>query len=139
MAYPHWQQQPYQFPQYQPQAPQLQQTAPTQPSALLWVSGLAEAQAYPVAPNNAVALWDSSAPAIYLKQADASGRPTIKAYDLTEREAAPTASPPPANVNTSYATKDDLEALNGALDSLRREVEAMKRKGNKKAEVTEGE
>ena len=31
---------------------------------------------YLVAPNSAVALWDSNSPTIYLKQADASGKPS---------------------------------------------------------------
>ena len=65
--------------QYQP----LQQ--PNQQQSIVWVSGEQEAMSYLVAPNNAVALWDSVQPVIYLKQADASGKPTIKIYDLVER------------------------------------------------------
>ena len=57
---------------------------PYQPS-IIWVNGEQEAAAYPVAPNNAVALWDSAAPAIYLKKADAAGKPTMQAFDLVER------------------------------------------------------
>lgn len=56
------------------------------PTSIIWVKGAGEAAAYPVAPNNAVALWDSDAPVIYLKQADASGRPVVKAFDLVERK-----------------------------------------------------
>ena len=87
MAYPFYQS-PYQqfggyYPQgYQPAAqPQMvqpQQMQPTQmpvanqapsTSGIIWVSGAQEAQMYPVAPNNAVALWENSGKLIYLKQA----------------------------------------------------------------------
>ena len=66
--------------------PQLQASQPTQqsPTSIIWVSGEREAAVYPVAPNNAVALWDSDAPVIYLKKADASGKPTMQAFDLVE-------------------------------------------------------
>lgn len=101
-----------QYMQYQPQQ---------QSTGVLWVSGMQEALAYPVAPNNAVALWDSSCPAIYLKQADASGKPSIKTYDLVERkETAPAASSAPA---PDYATKDDVKALAKALAALKKKVE----------------
>ena len=54
-------------------------SAPAQnQNSIIWVNGDKEASAYPVAPNNAVALWDSENPTIYLKQADASGRPSNK-------------------------------------------------------------
>ena len=86
--------------QYQPipqQIPQVQpQQAQTGGQSMVWVSGEAEAMAYLVAPNSAVALWDSNAPTIYLKQADASGKPSIKVYDLVERTQKPVqASQPP--------------------------------------------
>ena len=72
--------------QYQPMPQQIPQVQPQQAQAggqsMVWVSGEAEAMAYLVAPNSAVALWDSNSPTIYLKQADASGKPSIKVYDL---------------------------------------------------------
>ena len=68
--------------QYQPMQPPQQ---PQQGNAqIVWVPGGQAAFEYPVAPNSAVALWDSTAPVIYLKQADASGKPTTKIYDLLE-------------------------------------------------------
>lgn len=95
------------YPQVQPQ---------TAPSSLIWVGSFAEAQLYPVAPNNAVALWDSSTPAIYVKQADASGRPTIKAYDLVERV---DVAPQPSASTQAYVTKNELTA---ALEALKSEL-----------------
>jgi len=112
--------QPYQQAYYQPIQP-TQQTQ--QPSSLIWVGSFSEAQMYPVAPNAAVALWDASSPAIYLKQADASGRPTIKIFDLVERTDAPKQQ---EGKLSDYATKDDLAAFNAALDALKGNIEAIR-------------
>ena len=78
------------------------------------MSGEAEAMAYLVAPNSAVALWDSNAPTIYLKQAD--GKPSIKVYDLVERTQKPVqASQPPV---VEYAPLSRVEALEARLNEL---------------------
>lgn len=106
------------FPAYQQSYYQPQQNP--QPASLIWVASLSEAQMYPVAPNAAVALWDSTAPAIYLKQADPSGRPTMRIYDLVERVEA---TPEPA---ASYATRDDLAAFTAALETIRTEIESIR-------------
>ena len=64
--------------QYQPMPQQMPQVQPQQAQvsgqSMVWVNGEQEAMGYLVAPNSAVALWDSNAPTIYLKQADASGK-----------------------------------------------------------------
>ena len=117
---------PYQYmPGYQPyyQPPMADQLAQLQPQhaqtggqSMVWVSGEAEAMAYLVAPNSAVALWDSNAPTIYLKQADASGKPSIKVYDLVERTQKPVqASQPPV---VEYAPLSRVEALEARLNEL---------------------
>lgn len=134
--------QPYQQSYYQPQQVQPVQQAP-QPASLIWVGSYAEAQMYPVAPNAAVALWDSSSPAIYLKQADASGRPTLKTYDLVERV---DATAQQEDKSTEYATKEDLAAFSTALKAIKSDIETMrgdiygiagKRKPTKRAEDDE--
>ena len=122
-------QQPYfqQTPQYQPQY------QPPQTS-ILWVSGEKEAQMYPVAPNNAVTLWSQSEPVVYLKQADATGKPSLKAYDLVERaESANTGVSSVDGKSITYATKDELSAVVGAvkgfddsIGSIKSEIEQMK-------------
>lgn len=102
---------------YQPYQPVYQPTF--QNTGIIWVSGELEAQNYPVAPNNAVALWESSGRAVYLKQTDASGRPTLKAYDLTERVRTPQDSSSPAGgKSTAYATKDELAALSAVVAGI---------------------
>ena len=87
--------------------------------SMVWVNGEQEAMGYLVAPNSAVALWDSNSPTIYLKQADASGKPSIKIYDLVERSNA-TRTAPAATQEPSirYATQDDLDALAARVDAL---------------------
>ena len=106
--------------QYQPipqQIPQVQpQQAQTGGQSMVWVSGEAEAMAYLVAPNSAVALWDSNAPTIYLKQADASGKPSIKVYDLVERTQKPVQASQPSGVE--YAPLSRVEALEARLNEL---------------------
>jgi len=104
------------------QAPPVQQQPQQQANTqIVWVPGSQAAFEYPVAPNSAVALWDSTAPVIYLKQADASGKPTTKIYDLVERTAtaapvSPTQAPQPPAVE--YATREQLDALAARVDAL---------------------
>lgn len=100
----------YQHPQQTYYQPQQQQ------SSIIWVNSEIEAQNYPVAPNNAVALWDSNKAAIYLKQTDASGRPTFKAFDLVEHKIADLSQEKMTADN--FISKADLEALRGDLTAL---------------------
>lgn len=134
--------------QTMPQAQPVQQTQPVQPqnpSSILWVRNNQEAAMYPVAPNNAVALWDSGSPVIYLKQADASGKPTMKTFDLVERIEKPSESvSPQTSTDIAYATKDELAALagivrdvDGVIAELKDDVNNLKAKTSvrKKKEV----
>jgi hypothetical protein len=101
---------------------------PLPQSGVQWVSGEQEARSWMVAPNAAVALWDSTAPTVYLKQADASGKPTLKVYDLVERLAsAPDAQKAPT---AEYVTRKEFDAL-AALVS---EMKGKKRKEEKSDE-----
>lgn len=95
--------------QFQP----MQQPAQQQSPSIVWVQSEMEAASYPVAPNNAVTLWDSNAPVVYLKQADASGKPSMKVYDLVERTQRPVQVP-----TVEYAPLSRLEALEARLNEL---------------------
>lgn len=133
--YPYYYQpyQPYQPPmadqlmqlrqnQYQPniqQVPQ-QQAAPS----IVWVQNEMEAANYLVAPNSAVTLWDSNSPVVYLKQADASGKPSMKIYDLVERTQRLVQAPQAQAVE--YAPLSRLEALEARLNELTAVKEAPK-------------
>lgn len=116
---------------YQPQMPQVLQTQQPQiqqpqTSGIIWISGLMEAQAYPIAPNNAVALWEKSGKTIYLKQADATGKPSITIYDLVERtESAQDGSIESAKP-MNYATKEELSIVVGAVKSYDEILSALK-------------
>ncbi len=127
---------------------------PSSPSTIIWVRNNQDAAMYPVAPNNAVALWDSSAPVIYLKQADASGKPSMKIYDLVERAEQPVdGSKNDGGKDTPYAMKEDVAALasvvkgfDGMIASMKGDIEKMsgdlygiagKKKSTKKTESEE--
>lgn len=153
MAFPFYQNyQPfgYYYPQTYQQIPQVQaqqqQPQSNNTSGIIWVSGQQEAQMYPVAPNNAVALWENSGKVIYLKTADATGKPSLRIFDLVERtELASNASGAQDDKLPDYATKDELSAILGAMKSITSEIEQMKgdlygvagRKRTSKKEVTE--
>lgn len=136
---PIYPQQYQQMVQPQMQTQQIQQ--PQNQSSILWVRNGQEAAMYPVAPNNAVALWDSGNPVIYLKQADASGKPTMKTYDLVERAEMPQNDSKSSEGNSSdFATKTELAALasvvkdvDGLIASIREDVDALKAKTPKRA------
>lgn len=98
---------------YQP-VQNLQQT-PMAPS-IVWVQNEMEAANYLVAPNSAVTLWDSNSPVVYLKQADASGKPSMKTYDLVERVQRPAQAVQGPVVE--YAPLSRLEALEARLDAM---------------------
>ena len=117
MAYPYY---PYSPNFFQSPAPdqlaQLRQNYQPASPSIVWVQNEAEASSYLVAPNSAVTLWDSNAPVVYLKQADASGKPSMKTYDLVERTQRPIQ--PPQTQHVEYATKEELKALAARLDAL---------------------
>lgn len=133
MAYPYYQ--PYQnFYQPMPDPAQMRQPVmqqapiqqqPVQQGGVQWVGGELEARNYLIAPNSAVALWDSTAPRVYLKQADASGKPSLKAYDLVERtETAPEATQAPA---VSYVTRAEFDELAAAVREMRGKKEKKRK------------
>lgn len=118
------------------QLTQLRQMQPTTPMAantqsMLWVSGRSEADAYLVAPNSAVALWDATSPIVYLRQADATGKPSTVAYDLVERSDAPPVAAQAADMSR-YITRDELEEI--LAERLRRPSKATA----KREEVVDG-
>lgn len=121
----------YPYSGYQPvYQPTVQQNQLPAQQTMIWVNNEREAEAYPVAPNNAVTLWDSSSPVVYLKKADASGRPTLTAYDLVERKAAEETTKAEETRNSQpareYATKAEVRILREKLDKV---LEGMKEHG----------
>lgn len=101
---------------------------PVAQGGVQWVSGEQEARGYLIAPNSAVALWDSTAPTVYLKQSDASGKPTLKIYDLVERAETPRTAP--QEKGAEFVTRKEFDALAALVGEI---------KGKKKRKVEEDE
>lgn len=98
-----------------------------QNSGIIWVNGKAEADGYLVAPNSAVALWDANNPVIYLRQADSTGKPSTKVYDLVERSGSSVPQQATPQIDMSqYITRDQLEDI--LAERLKRPVKAPKSK-----------
>ena len=111
----------------QPAPPPVPQN-PVATGGVQWVSSEQEARGYLIAPNSAVALWDSTAPTVYLKQSDASGKPTLKIYDLVERAETPRTAPQEKGVE--FVTRKEFDALAALVGEI---------KGKKKRKVEEDE
>nr|DAF81218.1 MAG TPA: hypothetical protein [Caudoviricetes sp.] len=111
----------------QPAPPPVPQN-PVATGGVQWVSSEQEARGYLIAPNSAVALWDSTAPTVYLKQSDASGKPTLKIYDLVERAETPRTAPQEKSVE--FVTRKEFDALAALVGEI---------KGKKKRKVEEEE
>lgn len=103
------------------QTTQQYQTPLTNQNGIIWVPNEQAANDYLVAPNSAVTLWNSNAPVVYLKQADASGKPSMKVYDLVERTQRPVQAP-----TVEYAPLSRLEALEARLNELTAVKESSK-------------
>ena len=101
----------------QPMQQPMAQQNPVAQGGVQWVSGEQEARSYLIAPNSAVALWDSTAPTVYLKQADASGKPTLKIYDLVERTE--TASNAPQKSGVEFVTRKEFDALAALVGEIK--------------------
>lgn len=98
-----------------------------QNNGIIWVSGKAEADGYLVAPNSAVALWDSNNPVIYLRQADSTGKPSTKVYDLVERTDSPASQQAAPQIDWDrIVTWDKLDEY--LADKLKRPAKAAKTK-----------
>ncbi len=76
-----------------------------------WVQGEAGAQAYPVAPNTTVLLLDSDEPRLFMKSADASGKPqAMETKYLVDEEKYKQIQLTAENTpSVEYVTKEDFE------------------------------
>jgi hypothetical protein len=95
----------------------------------IFVQGEAGAKAYLVAPNNTVILWDSEANTIYIKSADASGVPSMRILDYTDRNAQNVPLQTILKPNEEYVTKEEFMQLKGDFERL---FEEYKKTTNKK-------
>lgn len=113
MNYPY-----YGFQNYTPQdtfrLPYTQQTTASQDERV-WVPNREAADAYLMAPNSFVRLWNSSVPEFYEKRSDASGRPYTETFEYKRK-----GSDLPSPLADRYMEKfDAIEKRLGALERER--------------------
>ena len=109
---------------------------------MIWVLNENEATSYPVAPNNSVVLWDKSNPTIYVKSVNMQGMPSMRVLDFTERNA--DTSNLPVNApkthecacGDKFATKEQINALQGKIDDLTAKYEELSRPVVEKPKTT---
>lgn len=84
------------------------------PDERIWVTSQGAAEAYLVAANGFVRLWDSSTNRFYEKSADYSGRPyPMKIYEYKEV----TGQPMPAT-ESDFVCKDEFEEFRNKVDEF---------------------
>ena len=117
------------------QQPMVQQMQiPTQTNDMIWVLNENEATSYPVAPNNSVVLWDKNEPIIYVKSVNNQGMPSMRVLYFEERNATPSNSPKNApkthecTCGSKYATKEQLNAVEGKIKDILAMYEELKDK-----------
>lgn len=128
MPYPYYQgYQPYpQFQQLQIQPQEqyrMNQIQPVQNTGnqdeRIWVQGEGAAQAYLVAPNSFVRLWDSQTQVFYEKRADSAGRPYMETFEYSRRGA--------QEPNEGFIDQKQQIDYQAELKSLKVRVEALER------------
>lgn len=101
---------------YQPQMQQPPQAPQQASNGFVWVDNIQEALNYIVAPNCAVQLWDRNSPCVYLKTADAAGKPNMQIFDLVERkQQTQTAA---QSADTDFVKRSEFAELCKAVDAL---------------------
>lgn len=121
MTYPYYGYQPM---YNQPMQDQLKQMKYNQMNTdeRIWVQGQNAAEAYLVAPNGFVRLWDSSKPVFYEKRADPSGRPYMETFEYARKGTEmPKISPETDNKVNLYVT--EIEALKTRLEAIEKKLE----------------
>lgn len=123
----------YSQPVQQPIATPMSNNSQPQNNGMIWVQGIGGAKSYLVGPNATVVLWDSEAPVIYLKSADASGMPTMKTLDYVIRDDQPSNSALSITKdNIQVATKDDISVLRAELDQVKDRLNSLSSYSNRK-------
>ena len=103
---------------------------PTPNNDMIFVLGQNEAESYPVAPNATVTMWDKNQKTFYIKTANAQGIPSMQIYDFTERVQTPSNSPTEhvCTCGDKYATKEQLNALEGKINDILAMYDELKEK-----------
>lgn len=125
-----YQQRQQQMFQQQRQMQQPQQyfyAPPAQTGARIWVDGREEVDKYPVGPNQAVDLWDRTAPPdsprMYTKAADASGRTIVTLWRLFNEQ--DVLQQPQQNERQEYAKKTELDVISQTVRTLGDSIQTL--------------
>ncbi len=118
-------------PMQQPMMGQQMQQQPAQQQTMsgpVYVNGEAGAKGFIVGPGQTVMLIDADPEAntFWLKSADASGMPSMRTFDYTERVAVQRAAQAPAAPTVEYVTRADFDRLTARADALAAELETLK-------------
>ncbi len=113
----------------QPQMQQVQQNVSANDQ--IWVASEAAAEAYPLAPNGFVRLWDSNKQCFYEKRSDPTGRPyPMTIFDYTIRGTTPqTSSTPIQNTQTTAELEERIAALEERIAVLEKPSAAVQQNG----------
>ena len=84
----------------------------SQNPSIQYVNGKQSAEAYQMPANSSVILMDSNQARFYMKQTDASGMATIRAYDFKEAE---------EDRPKEYVTKEEFESFKAKMKGARHE------------------
>ena len=111
---------------YQQTMPQYQQNAQqSSGNGIQWVQGEAGAKAFSVGAGQSMLLMDSEGSTFYIKTCDASGMPSLRIFDYTERTAQNARTVPQSTpIDTSlFVTRAELDERLAALTApVTREV-----------------
>ena len=102
---------------------------------LIWVDNEEQAKNYLVAPNNVVPMFDKSSSAMYIKSSDGAGMPTFKKYKLIDVDEEMPKNAPKTHECTcgdKFATKEQLNALEGKINDILAMYEELKDKQTSK-------
>lgn len=99
--------------------PQLYQPQNTNNDERIWVQNETSAEAYLVAPNGFVRLWDASQPVFYEKHADPSGKPyPMEVYEYTRRSP----QKPQISENQGNLYDDKFKALEKRIEAIEEDI-----------------
>lgn len=88
---------------------------PTPVVNVVWITDEKEVDTYPVGPNSAVLLWNDRASTIHLKQADVSGRPSVKRYFISEDSEAD-------KNQEGFVSRDEFDTLLGDVKAMKKDL-----------------
>lgn len=115
-------------------APQVQPQQPQQPKTnKSFVTSLEAAKSMPADYNSYMIYLDQDKPLLYEIYTDAQGIKTATIYKITPQAAAEAQSDMPA----SYATREELEGVQGQIRALTERIEKMSKRSVKKDEPIE--